>query len=711
MVAITSQVVRRDEQAPPPASPPKPPSAEKKPHTTSIHGTTLVDDYFWLREKGSAQVMEYLRAEERYTDAVMQPTQRLQDALYQEMLGHIKQTDVSVPYRVGEYFYYTRTTEGLQYPVVCRKRGSTRAREQILLDMNALAEGHDFFSIGVWRVSDDGRTLAYTSDVVGYRQFVLRLKDLKTGRLLAERVERVGNVVWATDNRTLFYVTEDEVTKRQNKLFRHVIGSDRHDLVYEEKDELFDLDVVRTRDKAFILAQSASKTSTEIRYLPADRPTAGFAVVMLREPDHEYDVDHRGDLFYIRTNKGAKNFRVVTAPVSDSSERNWKELVAHRPQVKVEAIDLFAGHAALSEWQDGLHQIEVIDLRNGVSRRVAYPEPVYSVSLVQNAEFATTTLRYAYQSLVTPASVFAYGMKTGRSKLLKETKVPGGFNRRNYRSERLYATATDGTKIPLSVVYRKGVKRDGRAPLLLYAYGSYGYSTPPAFSPARLPLLDRGVVYAIAHVRGGGELGEEWRDAGRMMRKMTTFTDFIASAEYLIAARYTSREKLVIQGGSAGGMLVAAVANMRPDLFKAVIAQVPFVDVINTMLDASLPLTTGEYIEWGNPNEKPAFDCMRAYSPYDNVKRQAYPAMLVKVSVNDSQVAYWEGAKFVAKLRSLKTDDHPLLLKVNFGAGHGGSSGRYDALRETAFNWAFALGEWGLRRAKGKGQKAKVRSA
>jgi oligopeptidase B len=696
---------------------PTPPSAQKKPHTTSIHGTTLVDDYFWLREKHNPQVTEYLRAEERYTDAVMQPTEALQAALYQEMLGHIKQTDVSVPYRIGEYLYYTRTTEGLQYRFVCRKYGSEAAPEEILLDENALAEGHDFFSIGVWSVSDDGQTLAYTSDVVGYRQYTLRVKDLRTGQFLAERVERVGNIAWATDNRTLFYVTEDEVTKRQHKLFRHVIGSNRHDLVYEETDELFDLDVGRTRDKAVILVQSASKTSSEFRYLPADRSTDDPVVVVPRTAGHEYDVDHHGDLFYIRTNKGAKNFRVVTAPVSDPSERNWKEFVAHRPLVKIESVDLFAGHAVLPEWEDGLQHIEVIDLASGARRRVAYPEPVYSASLIQNAEFRTTTLRYAYQSLVTPASVFAYDMNAGTSKLLKETEVPGGFNRRDYRSERLYATAIDGTKIPLSVVYRTGVKRDGRAPLLLYAYGSYGYSTPPLFSPARLPLLDRGVVYTIAHVRGGGELGEEWRDAGRMMKKMNTFTDFIASAEHLIAAGYTSQDRLVIQGGSAGGMLVAAAANMRPDLVKAVIAQVPFVDVINSMLDASLPLTTSEYIEWGNPNEKPAFDYMLAYSPYDNVRRQAYPAMLVKVSVNDSQVAYWEGAKLVAKLRTLKTGDRPLLLKVNFGAGHGGASGRYDALRETAFNWAFVLEQAGSgrakgnKKAKGRGQRAKVRNA
>ena len=694
-ISVLAQVPRRDDQVPRPAAAPTPPIAEKKPHTTTVHGDTLVDDYFWLREKTNPQVMDYLHAEESYADKVMQSTEALQGKLYQEILSHIKQTDVTVPYRMGNFFYYTRTQEGLQYPIICRRPGSLDAPEEILLDQNEMARGHSFFSVGVWRVSDDGNVLAYAVDTTGYRQYTMQIRNLRTGQLHPERVERVDNIVWATDNNTLFYVTEDEVTKRQNKLFRHRLGTDTHDLVYEEKDELFDIDVARTRDKAVILMQANSKTSTETRYLPADRPTADLKIVVPRQPDHEYDVDHRGDLFYIRTNKGAKNFRVVTAPVSDPSEKNWKEFVAHRAAVKVEGVDLFANHAALSEWENGLQQIEVINFATGARRRVAYPEPVYAAALSQNAEFATTVLRYTYQSLVTPSSVFDYDMNAGSSTLLKQTDVPGGFDRTNYVSERLYATASDGTKIPLSIVYRKGLKKDGTAPMLLYAYGSYGFSTSPTFSSARLPLLDRGVVYAMAHIRGGGELGEEWRDAGRMMQKMNTFTDFIASAEYLIAQKYTSTQKLVVQGGSAGGMLMGAVANMRPDLFKAVIAQVPFVDVINTMLDASLPLTTSEYIEWGNPNEKPAFDYMMRYSPYDTVKRQAYPAMLVKVSVNDSQVPYWEGAKLVAKLRALKTDDNPLLLKVNVGAGHGGSSGRYDALRETALNWAFALWQMG----------------
>jgi len=418
-------------------------------------------------------------------------------------------------------------------------------------------------------------------------------------------------------------------------------------------------------------------------------------IVLPRQADHEYDVDHRGDLFYIRTNKGAKNFRVVTAPVADPSEKNWKEFVAHRPAVKVEDVSLFSDHAVLSEWENGLQQLEIIDFKTNKRHRIEFPEPVYAAGLGANAEFNTTVLRYSYQSMVTPSSVFDYDMNNRKATLMKQNEVPGGFDKANYKSERVFATASDGTRIPMSMVYRRGTRLDGSAPLLLYGYGSYGISISPTFSSSRLALLDRGVIYVIAHIRGGGELGEEWREQGRMMKKITTFTDFIACAEHLIKEKYTAKDRLVIQGGSAGGLLVGAVSNMRPDLFKAVVAQVPFVDVINTMLDASLPLTTSEYIEWGNPNEKPAYDYMKQYSPYDNIRKAHYPTMLVKVSYNDSQVPYWEGAKFVAKLRTMKTDSNPLLLKVNFGAGHGGSSGRYDALKEVAFDYAFILWQMG----------------
>ncbi|HEY3024937.1 MAG TPA: S9 family peptidase [Pyrinomonadaceae bacterium] len=678
----------------------KPPMTEKNPKTTRIHEQTLVDNYFWLREKTNPKVLAHLEAENAYATAVMKPTAALQEKLYNEMVGHIKETDDSVPYRRGDYFYYTHTEKGKQYSINYRKKGSLNAKEELVLDQNELAKGLKFFSIGAFVPSDDGNLLAYSTDTTGYRQYRLQIKDLRTGQLLPESFERVGNVAWATDNKTIFFTTEDAVTKRSDKFFRHVLGAGKTDLIFEEKDELFDIGAGRTRDKAVIFVGSESKTSTEYRYLPANMPTAELKVISPREPDHEYDIDHRGKLFYIRTNKGAKNFRVVTAPDSNPAQQNWKEFIAHRPAVKIEAVDPFAAHLVLSEWENGLQRLEIFDFKTHKTRRIEFPEPVYAASLSQNHEFNTATVRYNYQSLVTPSSVFDYDMNTRKATLLKETEVPGGFNKANYQSERLFAKASDGTLIPLSMVYRKGTKLDGSAPLLLYGYGSYGISISPTFSSNRLSLLDRGVIYVIAHIRGGGELGEEWRDAGRMMKKMNTFTDFISSAEYLIKQKYTSSDRLVIQGGSAGGLLMGAVVNMRPDLFKAVVAQVPFVDVLNTMLDATLPLTTSEYIEWGNPNEKPAFEYMRTYSPYDNVAAKDYPTMLVKVSLNDSQVPYWEGAKLVAKLREMKTDQNPLLLKVNMGAGHGGSSGRYDALKDVAFDYAFMLWQMGLAEVK-----------
>jgi oligopeptidase B len=675
---------------------PQPPVTEKKPKITEINGDRLVDNYFWLREKTNPAVIAHLEAENAYTTAVMKPTEALQEKLYNEILSHIKQTDVNVPYKQGGYFYFSKTKEGLQYPMFYRKKGSLDAPEELILDQNELAKGQKFMSLGTLSPSDDGNLLAYSTDNTGYRQYTLQVKDLRTGQLLPEKIERVDSVAWANDNKTLFYVTEDGVTKRNDKMFRHVLGSDKYELIYDEKDELFDIGVGKSLDKAVIMLGAYSKTSNEFRYIPAGDPNAEWKIILPRQADHEYDVDHRGDLFYIRTNKGAKNFRVVTAPVSDPSEKNWKEFVAHRPAVKVESIDLFANHAVLSEWENGLQQIEIVDFKTNKRHRTAFPEPVYAAGLSNNREFNTTVLRYNYQSLTTPSSVFDYDMNGRKATLLKQTEVPGGFDKNNYKAERVFATASDGTKIPMSVVYRKTVKLDGSAPLLLYGYGSYGISISPGFSASRLALLDRGVIYAIAHIRGGGELGEPWREAGRMMNKINTFTDFIASAEHLVNNKYTSKDRLVIQGGSAGGMLMGAVSNMRPDLFKAVVAQVPFVDVLNTMLDASLPLTTSEYIEWGNPNEKAAYDYMKKYSPYDNIHQANYPAMLVKVSLNDSQVPYWEGSKFVAKLRDYKTDHNPLLLKVNLGAGHGGASGRYDAFRETSFDYAFMLWQMGI---------------
>jgi oligopeptidase B len=673
-----------------------PPMPEKKAKITEIHGEKLMDNYFYLRDKKNPAVIAHLEAENAYTTAVMKHTEGLQEKLYNEILSHIKQTDVNVPYKWGDYFYYTRTVEGQQYPIFCRKHKSLDAPEQIVIDVNELAKGHKFMSVGAFVPSDDGNLLAYSTDNTGYRQYTLRIKNLKTGEILPDTVERVNNLAWASDNKTIFYVTEDAVTKRNDKLFRHVLGTDKYEQIYEEKDELFDIGIGKTRDNAVIGLGAYSKTSTEFRYIPANNPNAEWKIILPREKDHEYDVEHRNGTFYIRTNKGAKNFRVVTAPVSDPSEKNWKEFVAHRPAVKIEGIDTFANHAVLSEWENGLQHIEIVEFKTNKSHRIAFPEPVYAAGLTSNREFNTTKLRYNYQSLTTPSSVFDYDMNTRQATLKKQTEVPGGFDKNNYKAERVFAKASDGTKVPISLVYRKSVKLDGSAPMLLYGYGSYGASIPPSFSASRLALLDRGVVFAIAHIRGGGELGEPWREAGRMMNKMNTFTDFIASAEHLISNKYTSKDRLVIQGGSAGGLLMGAVSNMRPDLFKAVVSQVPFVDVLNTMLDASLPLTTSEYIEWGNPNEKAAYDYMKKYSPYDNIRKTDYPATLVKVSLNDSQVPYWEGAKLVAKMRDYKTDKNPLILKTNMGAGHGGASGRYDAYREVAFDYAFMLWQMGL---------------
>ncbi len=673
-----------------------PPVARKVPKEDVTNGDRRVDNYFWLREKTNPEVLKYLEAENAYAEAFMKPTEGLQQTLYKEMISHIKETDVNVPYRAGDYFYYSRTEKGKQYPIYCRKRGSLTAAEEVVLDLNELARGLKFLGLGSYEVSDDGNLLAYTTDTTGYRQYTLQVKDLRTGQLFPEKIERVDDVECAAVIKTLFYTTEDAITKRHDKFFRHTLGSAKSDLIYEEKDELYDIQANRSRDKKFVFLTSVSKLTSEVRYVSTDKPTDELRVIEPRQNNHKYYADHRNGLFYIRTNDGGKNYRIVTAPANNPQKKNWKEFMAHRAQVKLDRIDLFSNYLVVSEWEMGLQQLEIIDLGSRAkSHRIEFPEPVYSASLSQNHEFNTNVLRFNYQSLVTPNSVFDYDMTTRERKLLKQTEVPG-YNPSLYTSERLFATATDGTRIPISVVYKKGLKMDGKNPMLLYGYGSYGSSIPPNFSSSRLSLLDRGVIYAIAHIRGGGEMGEDWREQGRMMSKKNTFTDFINSAEYLIKQNYTSSARLVIQGGSAGGLLMGAVTNMRPDLFKAVVAQVPFVDVINTMLDATLPLTTSEYLEWGNPNEPKAYEYIKSYSPYDNIKAQAYPAMLVKVSLNDSQVPYWEGTKFVAKLRATKTDNNPLLLKVNMGAGHGGASGRYDALRDLAFDYAFMLTEMGI---------------
>jgi oligopeptidase B len=674
-----------------------PPVAKKVPKTFALHGDTRTDDYFWLRDdkRKDPEVIAYLEAENAYTKSMLQSHEGLEQSLYKEILGRIKETDLSVSYKLGEYFYYSRTEQGKQYSYQCRKKGSLDGAEEILLDLNKLAEGNSFLALGGFDVSDDGNLLAYTTDTNGYRQYKLHVKDLRTGKTLDDTADRITSLSWASDNRTLLFTTEDPVTKRSNQLHRLKLGG-KAETLYEEKDELYNLFSYRTRDRKYIFAVSASSTTTETRFLPCDHPNGEFKVVLPRQIDHEYYVDHYKDEFYIRTNDGAKNFRVVSAPISDPQKKNWKDFIPGNAAVKVEDMDFFANHCVVSSRENGLQRFTVIDMRTGKKRSVNFPEETYAVSGAANPEFDTKKFRFGYQSLVTPSSVYEYDLDSHEQTLLKQNEVVGGYDKSAYETKRIFATASDGVKVPVSIVHKKGIKLDGSNPTLLYGYGSYGVSIPDSFSAARLSLLNRGVVYAIAHIRGGGELGEEWHDNGKLMKKINTFTDFIASAEHLISQKYTSRDRLAIQGGSAGGLLMGAVTNMRPDLFKVVLSQVPFVDVMNTMLDASLPLTVGEYLEWGNPNEKAAYDYMRSYSPYDNIGAKEYPIMLVMTSLNDSQVGYWEPAKYVAKLRATKTDRNLLLLKTNMGAGHGGASGRYDALKETAFAYTFILTQLGV---------------
>jgi oligopeptidase B len=673
------------------------PVAKKVPKTINVHGETLTDDYFWMREKTNPEVIAHLEAENAHTEAVMKPTAALQEKLYQEILGRIKQTDQQVPYRENGYYYYSRTVEGQQYPIFARKKGSLDAPEEVTLDLNELNKGHKYTALGAYAVSDDGNLLAYSIDHNGYREYFLKIKDLRTGKDLPDDLGKVTSAFWAPDNKTLFYVVED-AAKRPHKVFRHALGDakEKDALVYEEKDELYRAGAFRTRSRGAILFISSSSDTTEFSYLPADKPAGTPKVILPRQKEHEYYVDHHGDRFYILTNDKGRNFRLVSAPLTDPRRESWKELIAHRPDVMLEDVDMFADFYVVTERDQGLQKLRLTDHQTGKSHHLPFPEPVYSAGVSVNREFKTDLLRYSYQSFITPASTYDYDVKKQKSVLLKQQPVLGGYDPKQYVSERVYATAADGTKIPVSIVYKKGFKRDGSHPLHLYAYGSYGIPSNVGFNSARLSLLDRGFAYAMAHIRGGGDLGKPWYDAGKMMKKKNTFTDFIAAAEHLVNEKYTSKERLVISGGSAGGLLMGAVTNMRPDLFRVVLSYVPFVDVINTMLDPSLPLTIQEYLEWGNPNEKEAYLYMKSYSPYDNIAATNYPAMLVRVSLNDSQVPYWEGAKYVAKLRAMKTDKNVLLLKANMGAGHGGASGRYDALRDTAFDYAFILSQLGI---------------
>jgi len=674
-----------------------PPVATRKAHKEVWHGRTFQDPYFWLREKENPRVLAHLKAENAYTDAMTQDLKPFETALYQEMLGRIKQTDMGVPFHKGGYWYYSRSEEGKQYGFLCRRKGSMEAPEEVYLDQNALAAGHSFFSLGSASFSANEQRLAYTTDTNGFRQYRLQVKDLATGKLLADTAERVTSVAWAADNETLFYTTEDAVSKRSNQLWRLKLGG-KAELVYEEKDELFGIGVGLSLDEKLLTLTAQSTDTWETRILNADQPTGTFRPVLPREKGHKYDVDHREGTLFIRTNKGAKNFRVVTAPLADPSEGSWKPFIEHDPAVLQEGVALFQDFAVAMEKAEGLDRIRIFDFAKGEWHSLAFPEPLYTAGLGGNPDFKARTLRFSYTSMVTPGSLFEYDMASRERKLLKQQEVLGGYDPAKYETKRLWVTARDGVKVPLSVVHRKGLKLDGSNPLWLYGYGSYGMGMSPTFSSARLSLLDRGVVWVTAHIRGGNELGEGWHDDGMLMKKKHTFHDFIDAADYLVKEKWTSRDRLAIEGGSAGGLLIGAVVNMRPDLCKVAHAAVPFVDVMNTMMDKSLPLTVGEYLEWGDPNEKAAFDYMLSYSPYDNLKKTAYPSMLVTTGLNDSQVMYWEPTKYVAKLRTLKTDTNPLLLKVNMGAGHGGASGRYDALKEKAFEYAVILGQLGIRK-------------
>ncbi len=714
---------------------PQPPIARRQPNPTVLHGQTLEDDYAWMRDKASPELLAHLHAENAYTAAVMAPAAELEDKLYAEMLSHIQETDESVPFLDSGFFYSTRTVEGSQYPIHCRRAASTsgpEARfdpslpEQILLDVNQLAEGQPYMAVGAMAVSPDGRLLAYTTDNTGFRQYTLHLRDLATGQDLPDTVERVGSLVWAADSITLLYTTEDEQTKRHDKLFRHTLGSQEPAvLLHHEPDERFNLGVGRTRDRQYLLVETGSHTTTECRFLPANQPDAPLQLIAPRIDDQQYYPDHRDGLLYLRVNDTSRNFRLVIAPVGTPGREHWQEAYVGAPDVPLEDFDLFQNFCVLSERRAGLPTLSVYPLGDAphpagapsqtapssevgspqlafrsTPHLIEFPEPTYTAAAHSNREFASRLFRYSYTSLVSPPSVYDFDTRTGRSTLLKQQEIPGGFDPARYASERLWIAAEDGAQIPVSLVYRRDFRaHSASGPLYVYGYGSYGYALPVGFSPARLALLDRGVTLAYAHIRGGGDLGDTWHDAGKMRVKKNTFTDFLAVVEALVQQGYGAPGRVAIEGGSAGGLLMGAVVNLRPELFRAVLSHVPFVDVMNTMLDASLPLTVGEYEEWGNPNEPEDFAYMLSYSPYENLDRLnsgAVPAMLVKTSLNDSQVMYWEPAKYVAKLRSLKQNDMPLLLHINMEAGHGGASGRYDYLKEIAFDYAFLLTQLGV---------------
>lgn len=672
----------------------KPPIATKDPHQMVMHGDTRIDPYYWMNVRDTEEVLAFLNAKNDYTEAVMKSTEKLQDKLFEEIKGRIKEQDESVPYFENGYYYYTRFDEGKEYPIYCRKPNSLSADEEVMLDVNELAKNHAYFSAVGLSVSPNNQILSYGVDTVSRRQYTIYFKDLSTGQLLDSKILNTsGSVAWANDNKTIFYSVKDEML-RPDKVFRHSLDNkdtSKDELVYEENDETFYAFVYNSKSKKYIFFGSGSTLSTEFSYLDADNPYGSIKVIQPRERGLEYMLTHYGDKFYIVTNLDAENFRLMETPVNRTEKSNWKEVIPHRKDVLLSGIEVFSNYLVVDERKDALKHLRIINQTTKEEHYLDFGEEVYSAWISVNPEYDTELLRYGYTSLTTPSSTYDYNMSTRSKELLKQTEVLGDFSPNNYESKRLWVTARDGVKVPMSVVYRKGTVFNGNNPALIYAYGSYGASMDPYFSSARLSLLDRGFVYVLAHIRGGQELGRQWYDNGKLLKKMNTFTDFIDCSQFLIDEKITSSDKLFAMGGSAGGLLVGVVANMEPSLYKGIIAQVPFVDVVTTMLDTSIPLTTGEYDEWGNPNIPEHYFYMKSYSPYDQVSAQAYPNMLVTTGYHDSQVQYFEPAKWVAKLREMKTDDNLLLLKTDMEAGHGGASGRFKALHEVAFEYAFML--------------------
>ena len=662
-----------------------------------MHGDTRQDNYYWLNQREDTGVISYLEAENAYTKSMMSHTDAFQEKLFNEIVGRIKQNDISVPYLENGYYYYTRYEEGKEYPLYCRKKGNLEAAEEMMLDVNRMAEGYAYYEIGSFQVSEDNRLLAYSVDTVSRRIYTIYFKDLTTGQIMPDKISNTaGNLTWANDNKTLFYATKDE-SLRMDKIWKHRLDEEegKDPLVYNEEDATYGTFIYKSKSRKYLVIGSGSTLSDEYRFLDAGTPDGQFKVFQHRQKGLEYSIAHYNDRFYIRTNDKAVNFRLMETPVDKTGIENWKEVIAHREDVLLEDFDVFNGFLAIQERKDGMKTIRIFN-GSGIDYYLEFNEQAYTVTLGDNPELESDIVRYNYTSLTMPMSVYDYNTKTRKSEMKKRQEVLGGYNPDEYFSERIIATAEDGARIPISIVYKKNIKKDGKDPLLLYGYGSYGYSMDPYFNSVRLSLLDRGFIYAIAHVRGGEEMGRKWYDDGKLLQKKNTFTDFIACGEILIKQGYTSPGHLYALGGSAGGLLVGAVINMRPDLFKGVIAAVPFVDVVTTMLDESIPLTTSEYDEWGNPNDSIYYKYMLSYSPYDNVTATSYPALLVTTGLHDSQVQYWEPAKWVAKLRVTKTDKNPLYLWTNMDYGHGGASGRFERYRETALEYTFLLDLEGL---------------